>query len=79
MIDEVHSVSWALAGVSHQAIVGRHSRRHWFVGHAGRTLCGTLIPWARVHGSFEADCESCKRAAERRGLDLEDVWHGQTR
>jgi hypothetical protein len=68
--EELHSISWARAGVSPRAIIGRHSKRHWFVEGEERTLCGVLIPWLAVHGSHEDDCTRCRATARRRGLEL---------
>jgi ketosteroid isomerase-like protein len=56
--DDYEAVAWMRPGVSPRAILGRHSRRH-LMGADERLLCGVRIPWERVHGSHEGDCERC--------------------
>jgi hypothetical protein len=67
-VGDLVQVSWALAGVSPRAIVGKHSRRHLMVEGAERPLCGRVIPWDRVHASHEGDCGTCVKRAAALGL-----------
>lgn len=74
---ELHEIAWALTRVADGQIVGKYSRRHWYLGDGDgeplttplgpeRTLCGKLIPWVRVHGSNEGDCAMCLRVMRAR-------------
>lgn len=83
---ELHEVAWGLTQVASGQIVGKNSKRHWYVGPLSddgldrafrlaalgpdRTLCGKLIPWTRVHSSNEGDCRQCLRVMRTRKPEL---------